>query len=349
MVIIQGSSKQATASLDPARVGPTVESAYRRSLAAFVDALQQCCPAEPALAAFFRLNAAYYLRVYLPPDAYTRLVIEAASSLGQPGETPTCRPLQGRTPSPHRLRHDLLRLVEERGDGLALLRAQHALEALPALDRRRGSALLSAAIGRIEAIPADGALVRQLNTAHVEWLDRWAVRNERPARQGEIRGWAHCLSRLGPLATLRQALASGLRFDALLDALVLAAALRTGEQPGATTLRDLCAAHAVRRICELSGTPRLGPWLGLAARLQGPRDAAAFAGDGWVAAEPRALALRALQIGSPLAVQAAEAVLVEAESLATEERDLLLVALAAGLDALKAGEEPNESTSGVER
>jgi hypothetical protein len=311
-----------------------VETAYRQALASFVDSMAQSCPEEPALAAFFRLNATYYLRVYLPPGAYARAVLDAAHDLTRAGNVDAATAPTTRL-SLRRLRHGLLKLVEQRASDVAvLLLAQHALEALPELDRRRRGALLSTAAGRIAAMPVDPVLAEYVHAAHQEWLDRWAVRNARPPRQGEVLGWARSLIRREALATLRQALASGLRFDALLDALTLAAALRARRQPGLPALLELCAAHAVRRLYEISETPRLGAWLGLAVQLSSGTEAATTTPEGTATPEPPALALRAIEIGSPLAVQAAEAVLVEAETLAPEERDLLLAALAACYDAI---------------
>lgn len=325
---------------------------YRAALSAFAEAADNEAIDGALLTAFLRLNAAYYLGEYLPADLHRRAVDEAARALGRlAGRSPSPR-LSERSGSWRRQRREVLHLLGTRAtDPTSLLVAQHALEVLPQLDAGRRAAVLSTAIRHIEAVPEDHRLAEGVRVARLEWLDRWAACNDRPPRAGETLGWARCVLRREPAAVLRQALASGLRFAALLDALTLAAALRALHAPGAEALRDLCAAHAVRRLCELSEAPRLDAWLGLATRLCASLGAAAVAAPA-ESRDPRVLADRAVRLGTDLAVQAAEAALVEAEALPREERDVVLGALAASCDTLAAStphvcEQSQERTQGV--
>lgn len=282
---------------------------------------------EATLAALYPLNAAYYLRDLLPERVHLAAVgaaadrLTAATSLDQPAGRSASLPMRTATV------HTLVRLAGTRSDApAATTLLQHALELEPLLARRELRAVRAAVHERLLAMPAAADDGIRRRAAFRGGLGGWAFCNDRPPRNGEIVAWADCLGQRPAIELAQQALAGGLRFDALLDALSLAAARRLHALPAAQTAAALIAAHAVRRLTEIARTPALVAWLGVAGRLE-PLNRARIPRDKRPAPEPKELALAAARSDDPLLMQVAEAALMEAEALLAELRPFPLLAV----------------------
>jgi len=342
-----GSVRAETAVADEAtaRSGEGVRERYHDALAALARtaAAGELTPA--LLAPLYTLNATFYLEAYLPAREHSAAVASAARALEAacvaaiPRQTPNATPTA-------RAGHDLSR--QRSHHGVTLLRAgfvaleasggapagvialQHALEVVPVLGRTQHRALLAATVRWLRTLPAAPATWWGAPLAQRERMAAWAANNARPARTGEVAAWARCLLTAEPARLLEQALASGLRFDDLLDGLSVAAAARLLANPADPA--GLIGAHAARRLSEIDGAPALAAWLGVAASLSGETPG----GPGLPTTAPpsaRALALAALHAPRSGAAQLAEAALMEAESLPAALRDRPLHALAAWLGA----------------
>ncbi|HLZ68927.1 MAG TPA: hypothetical protein VKV26_03355 [Dehalococcoidia bacterium] len=290
-----------------------------------------------ALAVLAPLNAVFYLRDYLPANEHAAVVASAARRLISEVSTPNAEPA---AVQPWRGRRRpsitaLARLAGTRTDtSRAVTLLQHLLELEPRLDHRSVRGLRLTAHSLLLGMPAAPERIAWASSAARGGLNAWAAGNARPPRDGETARWAGCLGQ-PPLEPARQALAGGLRFAALVDALSVAAALRLHARPNADEATGLIAAHAVRRLAEIGGAPALAAWLGVAAELSPTPDRGLLKARE-PAPEPRALALAAVRSGEALLIQAAEAALMEAEALPPELRHVPLSALAALLRAHRA-------------
>jgi len=278
-----------------------------------------------AIAALYPLNAVFYLRDYLPAREYAAAVATAARGLG---DYDAAAPhIAAVTKAPHSAA--LIRLAGTRADATsAVIMLQHVLEIEPSLDRPAGRSIRAAMRDLLLALPEAPERIAWAGTAARGGLSGWALCNARPPRAGEIAAWAGCLGRRPPLEQAQQALAGGLRFDVLLDALAVAAALRLHARPAEHEAAGLIAAHAVRRLTAIAAAPALNAWLGVTAALTPPPGRALLKRHE-LAPEPQSLALAAVCSGEPLLIQTAEAALMEGEALPPELRHAPLDALAA--------------------
>ncbi len=319
-----------------------VRERYLCALAELATAVSGHILSAPLLQAFFRLNAAYYLESYLPAAVYAGAVDQAIIAL-----TDARRELEPCASGSWARIAALLRRADEAtgvqrllgaterhdGDLHTLIAAQHTLEVLPDLPVSLRSGLLASvekyAVGAVPS--AETGLRRQRRNQQQtdgdeEQLRCWAQQNARPPREHELFAWVRCISRREPQLVLTQALASGLAFGSLVDALIATAAMQALQLPGRESGFLLVAAHAVRRLSELGGRPAIGAWLDLAGRLSGRlqlSEASGYSGG----RDPRELALVAVRSGDPRLIQVAEVALVESESLPRELSPLLPQAL----------------------
>ncbi len=287
--------------------------------------------------ALYPLNAVYYLRDLLPADVHRaavsaaagRLIAGAAAVPAANGEPAPVRTAPLRT---------LLRLAGTRAAaGTAATLLQHALEIEPLLSGQEIRTVRAALRDRLLAMPAAADERRRLRAGARGGLGVWAACNARPPRDGEVAAWAACLGQRPAIELAEQALAGGLRFEALLDALSLAAARRLQLWPSEQTAAGLIAAHAVRRLTEIGQTPALAAWLGVSGELAPLHGAPSCGPEAAPAAA--ALALSAVRSGDPLLIQTAEAAVMEAEALPVALRHLPLLALARLLEAAQGGRE----------
>jgi len=319
---------------DDARAANRPRAIYAAALQRFVRTAAQGCD-ERALHTLFSLNAAYYLHDYLSAKEHARLVRRAAASVvevadyrGLPSTTAVATTANL---EPALSVERLLRQVETTAyDSHALTAAQHTLEVLPLLGGVDGAALLHTAEGYVSAAAGAGRMTARVWPGGQSQLHCWATWNSRPPRDGETVAWTRQLLDSTPQHLLEQGLASGLRFNALLDALAGAAALYAIADPGEDAWHTLMAAHAARRLTELGGRPAIGAWLGVATSLRDKPVASSPSPPGTSPSE-RALALLAARSTDPHALQLAEAALVEAAAVAPELRPTVLAALTVAL------------------
>jgi hypothetical protein len=283
---------------------------------------------DAAVSALIRLNAVYFLHELLSPRVHAAAVAAAANEL-----TLACSADAVREPgSPVTLAYQHVGWHRRLGQ---VVQAQHLLETQ--------SALGDDANGLQQAAAACLAQLRQSYERTIpvgarRLLTSWARCNSRPPRVDEVDAWAGFVGRRAAWPVLERALASGLRFDALADALVLAAVGRAASLRRDEAALRLAAAHAVRRLGELSGDPALDAWAAVADSLHGV--ASARSRHGGASAALAELALTSVRNGDYVAVQAVEAAAAELDALPAEQHENLLRALA----AIASRTEPKETT-----
>jgi hypothetical protein len=305
---------------------PTARDGYRAALKAFAAAEPEG-PDDALLPSLYRLNAVYYLDAYLPEGVCESAVRDAAMALEQTAAAlaaPSCD-LQRPVGRQDRAIRRLLATLECRGSSpSAIVAAQHMLEIESELDPAEAVGVVKGLQHRLARIPIDRHVRAALASARRDGLAYPAAANDRPQRAGETNAWAECLP-VRPAEVLRRALASGLRFGALLDALTIAAAQ---SQAAHAADHPLIAAHAVRRLSDLTGSPALGLWLAVALRLgPGGESPASRAST-----DARDLALAAVRSGDGGLIQLAEAALMEREALPADLEAMPLAALSRAIE-----------------
>ncbi|MHB8576965.1 MAG: hypothetical protein ACYDCQ_16755 [Dehalococcoidia bacterium] len=302
---------------------------YLNALHAFAATVRRQGLDERLLETLWALNSAYYLAAYLSDeqhlaavDAAARRLVTTAGGLQRRRRSRSVQTTTTARSAPAAGSQLLTALDRAASDSRLVVAAQHLLEIAPELEATDRHAVPRALRQRLVAAQPTPAFDAALAAARADGLPRWAACNARPARAGETEWWARCLRRQ-PLRSLQQALASGLRFSALLDALTLAATRTV--PPLDPAPHPLILAHAVRRLTEIGERPALGPWLGAAMTLGGRTAPPAAAAE--PIRTPAELARAAVDSGEGGRVQLAEAALMEYEALPSNLRDAVLAAL----------------------